>query len=154
MAVVNIVIRDRSDEYSTVSIPVADIANDGSNYSTIQNDVDDIISAIEALTTGEIARRQLVAYNQSVNDVRPANPYAQRELGLRLFYQDTVTQKKYHITVPAPDLLLVASGGTDDVDLSGVAVVNALVTYLETNMKSPVGNPVNFYRGKIVGRRN
>ncbi|MCB8992091.1 MAG: hypothetical protein H6665_15825, partial [Ardenticatenaceae bacterium] len=72
MAVVNIVIRDRSDEYSTVSIPVADIANDGSNYSTIQNDVDDIISAIEALTTGEIARRQLVAYNQSVNDVRPA----------------------------------------------------------------------------------
>lgn len=145
-------VRDRSDEYSSVQFNIDNI--DETTWSATNTQVAAVQAALAALTTGSIARRSLTAFNEPVNDVRPINPYAQRELGLRLFYQDTDSQKKYHITVPCPDLLVVGSGGTDEVDLSGISVVNALVNALEQFMRSPEGGPVNFYRGVIVGRRN
>ena len=149
---VNFTIRDHSDEYSSIGFNIEDV--DETSWVATNTTIGVIQAALAALTTGSIARRQLVASNVPVDDTRPANPYAQRETGLRLFYQDDVTSKKYHITVPAPDLTLVASGGTDEVDLSGVAVVNALVTALEPFMLSPDGNAITFYRGVIVGRRS
>lgn len=148
----NITIRDRSDEYSGFSIPVTDI--DETNWVTELAQHAAIRAAVAGLTIGNIAREQLVAYNNAVDDTRPTNPYAQRELGLRLFYQDTTTQKKGYITIPCPDLSVVETPGSDEVDLAGVTAVNTLVGLLETSMKSPAGNPVEFYRGVIVGRRN
>jgi hypothetical protein len=112
-----------------------------------------IESAIAALTAGNIAQRTLVAYVMPVNDTYPAEEYAQRETGLRLFYKDTVNGKKFHITVPAPDLSLIAEVGTDLVDMS-VSVVAALTAVLETWVRSPYGNTVSFYKGVIVGRKN
>ena len=145
-------VRDRSDEYSYVQFNIEDI--DETSWVATNTQIAAVQAALAALTTGSIARRSLTAFNEPVDDTRPANPYAQRELGLRLFYQDTVSQKKYHLTIPCPDLLVVGSGGTDEVDLSGVSVINAIVNALEAFMVSPEGGPVNFYRGVIVGRRN
>lgn len=152
MSLVSFSVRDHSDEYSSVGFNITDV--DETSWVATNTAIAAIQTALAALTTGNIASKTLVAYNTKVDDTRPANPYAQRETGLRLFYQDDVTFKKSHITVPAPDLLVVASGGTDEVDLSGVAVVNAVVTALEAIMKSPEGNAVTFYRGLIVGRRS
>lgn len=149
---VNFTIRDFSDELSSVGFNIDDI--DETSWVATNTQIAALQTALAALTTGTIARRTVVASNEAINDVRPINPYAQRELGLRLFYQDTVSQKRYHLTIPAPDLVLVGSGGTDEVDLSGVAVVNAVVNALEPFMRSPEGNAVNFYRGVIVGRRS
>lgn len=149
---VTFTVRDRSDEYSSVQFNIENI--DETSWTATNTQVAAVQAALAALTTGNIARRSLTAFSEPVDDTRPANPYAQRELGLRLFYQDTDNQKKYHITVPCPDLLVVGSGGTDEVDLSGISVVNALVNALEPFMVSPDGGPVNFYRGVIVGRRN
>lgn len=151
-SLLTLTVRDNSDEYSSVAIPMDDVTDQ--NWLATDTEITAIQAAIAAMTTGNIARKQLTAYSVPVDDTRPANPYAQRELGLRLFYQDVVTSKKYHITVPCPDLLVVASGGTDEVDLSGIAVVNTLVTLLETSMRSPVGNDVHIYKGVIVGRRS
>jgi hypothetical protein len=152
MASVSFSIRDRSDEKSAVTIPLVDIT--AISFAAAAAQIVAIEAAIAALTVGTIAQRTVTLESVKVNDVRPANPYAQREMGLRLFYQDSVTQERYHITVPCPDLLLVSQPGTDDVDLSGVAVVNALVAALEAAMVSRDGNPVDFYKGTIVGRRN
>ena len=149
---VNFTIRDFSDELSGVQFNIDDV--DETSWVATQTQIAAVQSALAALTIGTIARRSLVAENVAVNDVRPVNPFAQRETGLRLFYQDTNNQKRYHLTIPCPDLLLVGSGGTDDVDLSGVSVVNAIVNALEIFMRSPDGGPVNFYRGTIVGRRS
>lgn len=149
---VSFTVRDHSDEYSSVQFNIEDI--DETSWVATLASIATIQAALAALTTGNIARKALTAFNDPVDDTTPANPYAQRETGLRLFYQDTVTSRKYHITIPAPDLTLVASPGTDQVDLSGVAVVNAIVSALEPVMLSPEGNPVNFYRGVIVGRRS
>lgn len=152
MSLVSFTVRDYSDEYSSVGFNIDDV--DETSWVATNTAIAGIQAALAALTTGTIASKSLVAFNTKVNDVRPINPYAQRETGLRLFYQDDVTFKKSHITIPAPDLVLVASGGDDKVDLSGVAVVNAIVTALEAIMKSPEGHSVTFYRGLIVGRRN
>jgi hypothetical protein len=149
---VNFRVRDRSDEYGSVGFNIENVTGD--NLTSIMTKIGAVQTALAALTTGNIASRTLVALRETVNDTRPSNPYAQRELGLRLHYQDTVTAKKSFITIPCPDLLVVGSAGTDDVDLSGISVVNAIVNALEALVVSPEGNPVDFYRGTIIGVRN
>lgn len=152
MSSVSFTVRDHSDEKSTVQIPLVQITP--LTMAAVAAEILAIQVAIAAITTGNIATKTIVLEQEKVSDTRPANPYAQRELGLRLFYQDTVTQERFHITIPSPDLLLVSQGGTDDVDLTGVSVVNALVALLEESMVSAAGNPVSFYKGTVVGRRN
>lgn len=148
---VNFTVRDHSDEYSSMQLNIPPI--DETNWLSVDAQVGALQTAVAALTTGNIARKSLVAYTEPVDDTRPANPYAQRELGLRLFYQDNVTSKKYHVTVPSPDLIVVAAGGTDDIDLT-LSAVAAVVSAIEALAVSPEGNAITIYAGKIVGRRS
>lgn len=158
MANFNVTFRDHSDELSTVSLPIAEPAGDGSDYASILADMGDIITALNALSIGSIIRHSLTVAQTETGDGRPSNEYAQRESGLRLFWEaDPATATNYakgHVTIPMPDLNLVASPGTDLVDISGVTVVNALIALLEANMQTPFGEDLEFYRGVIVGRRN
>ena len=151
MALATFKIIDYSGEYSNVAMNIPDI--DESNYVTINGFVLALQTAIVALTAGNVASRQLTAYSVPVNDSFPANEFAQKETGLRLFYKDTVNAKKFHITIAAPDLALVAVEGSDFVDMS-LSVVAAVTDAMEVFMVSPYGNPVSFYKGVIVGRKN
>ena len=151
MSVITFNIRDHSDEYSGVGINIPDV--DEVSWVATNTAIGVIQAAILGLTTGNLASRTLQAYKQTVDDTRPANPYAQRELGLRLFYSDDVTGKKYHITVPCPDLTIVGVGGSDEIDMT-LSAAQALITALEALMVSPEGNGVDIYRGVIVGRKN
>lgn len=151
MSEVIFTIRDRSDEYSSVTVPLTDIT--AANFADVMAEISNLQTAILGMTTGTLAQRRVVLSTEKINDTRPSNPYAQRELGLRLFYQDTVNFRKYHLTVPCPDLLLVGQAGSDEIDLT-LSVVAVLVNWLESNMTSPDGNSVDVYRGVIVGRRN
>lgn len=155
MATVTFTLRDRSDEYSAVAFPIAEPAGDGSDYATILSDVGAIETAIGALTLCTIAKERMSVNESSPDDTRPSSAYAQRELGLRLFWQETGGNfKKGHLTIAGPDLALIETPGSDDVDLAGITAVNTLVGLLEANMLSPNGESVEFYRGVIVGRRN
>jgi hypothetical protein len=149
---VSFTIRDHTDEYSSVQLSIPDI--DETSWVATNTAVAGIQTAIEALTTGNVARRQLSAVTL-VDDTTPANPYAQRELGLRMFAQETVAPfKKFHITVPCPDLTVINVGARDEVDVNSVTVVNALATAIEALALSPEGRDFEFYRAKIVGRAN
>lgn len=157
MSLLTFVVRDYSDEYSAVTFPLPDIANDGSNWGSVVDDgVTDnyggLQTALAALTKGNIAHGTFTAFKRFHNDSRPASKFAQRELGLRLYYQDTVNFKKYHLTIPAPDMDIIDVNG-DDVDLTN-SIVAAVVTWMQTNMESIDGNPVDIYKGRIVGRRS
>jgi hypothetical protein len=152
MSSVTFSIVDHSGEYGHVTLGIPDV--DETTWAATDTAVAGIQAAITALTMGNIASRTLTAYRTPVNDVLPTDAAAQRELGLRLWYKDDVNFKKFYITVPAPDVDLVAEQGSNEVDLSGPAVVSALVTALEALMVSPYGNSVTFYRGMIVGRNN
>lgn len=148
-------LRDRSDEYSAVSFPVAEPAGDGSDMAAWLADMAAIETAIGALTLCTIAREAQRINQNSPDDTRPASAYAQREIGLRLFWQETGGNfRKGHLTIAGPDLALIETPGSDLVDLTGVTVVNTLVGLLEANMLSPNGQNVEFYKGVIVGRKN
>lgn len=142
---------DHSGEYSTVRFNIPAI--DETNFVAMQAQAISLQTAVVALTAGNVASRTVTAYSVPVNDSFPSNEFAQRETGLRLFYKDTVNAKKFHVTIPAPDLSLVAQEGTDEVDMS-LSVVAGVTAAMEVFMVSPYGNPVSFYRGVIVGRRN
>lgn len=150
---VSFTIRDHTDEYSSVQLNIPDV--DETTWVATEASILAVQTAIAALTTGNIARRTLVASVVAIADTTPANPYAQRELGLRLFAQETSAPfKKFHFTVPCPDLTVINVGPKDEVDVNSVTVVNALATALEGFAVSPDGNDFEIYRAKIVGRAN
>jgi hypothetical protein len=148
-------LRDRSDEYSAVSFPIAEPAGDGSDYAASLASLAAIQAAIGALSLCTIARKAIRVQQSTVDDTRPTSAYAQRELGLRLFWQETGGNfVKGYLTIAGPDLALIETPGSDEVDLVGVTAVNTLVAALEAFMQSPNGEGVEFYKGVIVGRRN
>lgn len=150
---VTFTIRDRTDEYTPVTLYIPDL--DETLWVASMAAVATIQAAIQAITLGNIARRQVVAESVSVNDVKPTSPYAQRELGVRMFWQETVAPfKKGHITVGCPDLTVIDVTTGDNIDVENVTVMNTLAQAIEAVAVSPDGNPIEFYRAKLVGRNN
>lgn len=146
-------IRDRTNEYSSVSLYLP--AVDETNWVETNTRLLAVQAAITAITTGRMARKRLVALNAEIDDTQPINPYAQRELGVRMFYQETAGEKKkFHITVPCPDLAIIDVSDGDYIDVENITVMNTLAQAIEAVAVSPNGHPIEFYRAKLVGRRN
>ena len=148
---ISFTVRDHSDELSAVAFSIPNV--DDQNWVVTNTRIGALQLALAAATTGNIAFRTLTAYRQIIDDSRPANPYAQRETGLRLFYLDNVTGKKYHLTIPTPDLSVMSQGGTDLIDLTG-SLADPIVAAMQALMVSENGNPITVYKGLIIGRRN
>lgn len=146
--------RDKSGETSNVIMPVADVSAGGADFDTVMADVAALGAAILAATECVQARE---TFNQAVDTKDPAVPtdvLAQRESALRLFYGDDVTGETYHISIPGPDWDAIdLLPNTDLADLTDEPVAT-LVTAIETNGLSPVGNAVTVLRAVQVGRRN
>ena len=145
-------VRDYSDEYSSTTLNIPDVT--AANFDATITSINGINTAIDALTLVNITRVDLALETGLAGaDIRPSNPFAQREIGLRFFYQDTVNGQKYNFTVPCADLSLVAQAGTDDVDLT-LSIVAPVVTSIEALIVSPDGNPIVINRGQVVGRKS
>ena len=146
--------RDRSDEISTVELTVADVSAGGADFDTVMASVATLGGAILAATECIQAREM---FNQAVDVKNPATPtdvLAQRESALRIFYSDDTTGEVYHISIPGPDWDTVdLLPNTDLADLTD-APLSALVTALEANALSPVGNAITVLRAVQVGRHN
>lgn len=145
--------KDYSDEYSSTAFEVATPSGASYDWAALETSIDAVVDAMEAITFCSRGKEQVMVVAALGTETRPADEEAQRELGLRIFYQDDVTLKKYHVTVPGPRLSLMASAGFDVVDWSGAEMVT-LETAFEANVLSPVGNAVSIITGTIVGRRN
>lgn len=146
--------RDLSDEISTVEITVADVSAGGADFDTVMADVAALGAALLGITDCVQARE---VFNQTVDTKDPATPideHAQRESALRIFYADDTTGEVYHISIPGPSwdgIELLPN--TDLADLTD-APVSAMVTALEANGLSPVGNAITVLRAVQVGRHN
>jgi hypothetical protein len=93
-----------------------------------------------------------VAREVNESDNTPSSAYAQRELGARLFYRTTGTlQKKGYVTIPAPSDVVI-DNNSDELDITNTFLA-AVITILEVIMEVD-GESVNFYRGRLVGRRS
>jgi len=151
----NFTIKDHSDELSAIRIPVQDPAGDGSDLAAHLTARDNIRAAIGALSIGTIYKQSITAFDEVLDQARPSDADAQRESGLQLRYQETAAPfKKGRVTIACPDKPLIATPGTDQVDVVGVSVVNALVALIEANWVSPNGNSIEVQSGWLVGRSN
>jgi hypothetical protein len=147
--------RDYGSEIGSLSLHVAEIAAGGANYDAVIAQIAAIESEIIALTLCTTAGTALTQGLGADSDAVPTDPFAQRELGLRVFLVDDVNGRKSHFTVPGPDLdALTIFAGTDLVDLEDASVMADLVTSVEAGALSADGNAVTVTRAVIVGRRN
>lgn len=146
--------RDKSGEISNVELTVADVSAGGADFDAVMADVAALGAAILAATECVQAREM---FNQAVDVKSPTVPtdvLAQRESALRIFYADDTTGEVYHISIPGPDwdgIDLLPN--TDLADLTDEPVAS-LVTALEANALSPVGNAITVLRAVQVGRHN
>jgi hypothetical protein len=146
--------RDRSDEISNVELTVADVSAGGADFDAIMAEVAGLGAAILAVTDCVQARE---VFNQAVDVKDPATPtdvMANRESALRIFYADDVTGEIYHISVPGPDWDTVdLLPNTDLADMTDEPLAT-LVSQIESDALSPVGNAVTVLRAVQVGRHN
>lgn len=146
--------RDRSQEISTVELTVADISAGGADFDTVMADVAALGAAIEGISNCIMAREVLTQTVTTKNPASTSNEYANRESALRVFYGDTITGEVYHMSIPGPDWSNVdLEPNTDLADLTDTEVA-ALITALEANALSPVGNAIEVIRAVQVGRHN
>lgn len=147
---------DHSREKSSTALflPTITAANfDAVTGNTIAENVGALRLAIAAITLCNFTNTRVVAVEYPENDVTPADPYAQRETGLRVFMTDTVTGEKSHMTIPGPNLTLLAQVGTDEVDPSAATWLT-LVGAIEAEARSKDGNVLEVTSGRIVGRNS
>jgi hypothetical protein len=146
-------VRDYSGEMSNISFEM-DVPADGTAYAAQATLVDALALAIKAVTIGNL-NWYGTRYVQNDELGSPANAFAQRELGLQLYWRETTGDDpdKGVVTIPAPDLSIVAQPETDDVDLT-VAIVAALVAAIEATWNGTLAVNREIYRGRIVGRKS
>jgi hypothetical protein len=146
--------RDKSDEISTVELTVADVSAGGADFDAIMAEVAGLGGAILAATECVQATETFRQTVDTKDPSTPTDPQAQRESALRIFYADDVTGEVYHVSIPGPswdDIDLEPN--TDLADLTDEPVAT-LVSQIESDALSPVGNAVTVLRAVQVGRHN
>ena len=146
--------RDRSQEISSLELTVADISAGGADFDTVMADVAALGAALETISNCIMAREVLTQTVTTKNPASTSDEYANRESALRVFYGDTTTGEVYHVSIPGPDWANIdMEPNTDLADVTDTEVA-ALVTALEANALSPVGNAIEVIRVVQVGRHN
>jgi len=143
---------DASGETSRVEMNIATLT--AGNFAATTGAVEAggaLADAIGALSLCALANVDIVADRTATGAEAPTEMYAQREIGLLVSYQDSVTGKKYRITIPGPDWATIGTVGTDKVDAAD-ALWTAFVSAFEANVLSEVGNAVTVMGGWLVGR--
>lgn len=158
-AKLNFGVIDFSREKSTFGLYVPEVTaaniEDTINDESIGGLAFDLRTVIAAVTIGNFTGMSLTIPVRAENDLAPEVATAQRELGLRILYLDTVTGDKYHVTIPCPKVNDVTFWvmGTDKVNPENVQWL-ALTAAIEANCVSKDGNPIEVQDGYLVGRRS
>jgi hypothetical protein len=139
---------------SSLSLWFENVAAGGANFDSILAAMDGVGDAIEAITTCVQATESLWQAITVKSALVPTDDLAHRESGLRVFYTDDTTGKVYHFTIPGPDWALVdVLPNTDLADMTDEPLA-ALISAVEADVLSEVGNSVTVLRAVVVGRRN
>lgn len=151
MAKIILNLRDYSDEYSGVSVNVADLTGI-QTWGTMDDLANAFRGHVEAHSVGTVVTEKATQDTAAASDTRPASTWAQRELGIRFYLRDDVNQEIGFFTIPTADLAIGSiMAGQDELDLTA-APTAAFVTWLEANALSRDGNAVTVERAVVVGR--
>lgn len=151
---VTVKLKDHSDELSVLGVHIPDLNLVDSLWADADALADGLAAEIAAMTIGTIQSVRASQATQAEDKTRPANAFAQRETGFRVFFTDNVNQEAGYFTIGTADLGIASVvPGQDELDLS-VAPASSLVTWLETNAVTRDGNALTVDRIVIVGRNN
>lgn len=146
---------DYSGEKSVVTFRCAAILADGTNWPTVVSGVGSsralLGAALNTMTNMNETMSGIYVPYAKGSGTLPAEG-ADRELALRLIYEDDVTKIPYRIDIPAP-IDGIWKTNSDELDLEDV-IVAAFILVFEAHVLSPDGNAVTVLRGYKVGRRN
>lgn len=153
MSLATIQFLDFSGEKSSVAFNLVTPSGATYDWDALEATLDTIGDAIEAICLCTRGPENIRVEAAPGSVTLPTDEEAQRELALRIFYHDDTSNKKYHVSIPGPDLAQMAVAGQDVVDFSAGAMATLLAA-LESDMLSPEGNAIVVDKGVIVGRRN
>jgi len=134
-----------SSSFNLVDLTAANFTSQGVVLGSVQ-------AAIQGVTLIAYDGSQYPAYVVPREEVAPASPFAQRESKWLVKMVDTVNQQKSTFEIGGADLALLVAG-TDIMNISAGAGL-ALVTSIETNVRSNDGNTVQVTEIIHVGRSN
>lgn len=145
---------DASREFSATKYYIPEL--DASNYAAlfgVAGNFELVQSALAVATKCNLAAGSAIGYREDSLAVAPADQSAQREVKLKIQYQDTVNFRYGSMTIPAPiDTLFQAN--TDEVDIAANVPALALIAVLEANCVSQDDNPIAITRmWRIPGAR-
>ena len=150
----NITFVDRSKELSSVGVRLPAIT--AANHNTILDSVGNklpagLSAAIKACSLCEPYMESVALPGTTYAWNIPTSPYAQRELALRVSFQDTVNNSKGSFTIPGADWATLGQPNTDEVLQTAQEWID-LVTAVEAECVSMDGNPIAVISGRLVGR--
>jgi len=139
--------RDYSGEDSSSGFNLAQQV-DNATYISAR---DALIAQIDAITNGTTVKFAESKLTRQTNNM-PSDETSARETKMLVSYEDTVTFKRYSVSIPTFDRTTVTMiQGTDLVDPVSLA---GFITAFEGAVVSPDGNPVNVLESRFVGRNN
>ncbi len=144
---------DFSGEKSVVQWSAAEITGAAFDVNTWKTGQDAIADAVMDLTDCTRGKEGFSSVADSGAETLPAIATAQREVAIRVFYQDDVTGKKYHLSIPGPQVEDYPAAGSDEIDIT-LGDLAVFVTAFELSAESEAGNPITVYAARLVGRRN
>lgn len=142
---------DRSSEKSTATFRGVSLT--AGNFAAQAALMDALAAATVSITLGTKIKDERVAVVTTFAEVRPTNPFAQRENKWLLRFTDDVTPNgNGSMEIPAPDLGLLDDAGVylDLASTEGAAFKAAF----EDFEVSRLGNPVTLVSAQYVGRNN
>ena len=114
--------------------------------------------AIAAVSLGTVRKESWVGDDTLLSEDLPTSPYAQREIGLRIYMTGNDGSPEFHRTLPCPDLTKVVftPGAGDFVSLTEPQEIVDLVAAIEGHGRHPNSDLENITVSKIrvVGRNS
>ena len=148
---------DYSGEPSVVRLASPEPAAGGADYdAVVTTGKGNIETVLEAISLCRIWKSAVNVDEDDNGRIVPASPVAQRESGIRVFYEDDVLNKRHHFTIPGPDLTItdLVEPNTDKILLDANAEMINLVIAVEAECLSPAGNSITVTEARIVGRNS
>jgi len=142
---------DYSGEACGPSVYVEEL--DDTNYDAITTSVNLVQVALGVLSDCNFVRTSLGVELAAGSGALPTEVTAQREVGIRISYRDTVTGRVETLVVPGPATTFYPAQGTDVIPLDNV-IAAAFIAVFEANCVSLAGNPINVVSMRLVGRSN
>lgn len=153
---------DHGSEKTTMSLHTGEVT--AVSLPGLLTEVGDLRTAIEGLILGNVHKESLSVFDTVLENDAPADPFAQRETGWLITYEDNLPffddpvnaipnegfGKKFTLFLGTADLALLPAGD-DEVPLNQ-AQAAAFVSAFEQTARSPYGGTVTVFSIRHVGR--